>query len=185
AFARTGLPAGLQTVARTGVQATGRIPAHRRTAAAAVVALAALVLSSTLSSSVPGPDASSAGVAFTSDAERAAAARNGVSRDYRRGPPANRPGAVAPSKAAPKPSALPPSIAAPSPSAPTVPAPVGGLTQAEMDNAIAIIDAGRQLNLPRRAYVVALSTALQESHLHNLANANLPESLQHPNEGVG
>jgi hypothetical protein len=32
---------------------------------------------------------------------------------------------------------------------------------------------------------VAIATALQESHLRNLANPNLPESLQHPNQGVG
>ena len=57
----------------------------------------------------------------------------------------------------------------PPPASPTVPAPVGGLTQAEMNNAVAIIDVARQLNLPRRAAVVGIATALQESHLRSLA----------------
>ncbi|MET7396537.1 hypothetical protein ABZS66_23955 [Dactylosporangium sp. NPDC005572] len=64
-------------------------------------------------------------------------------------------------------------------------APVGGLTQAEMNNAVAIIEAGQQLNLPSRAFVVAIATALQESHLHILANPNVPASLKLSNEGVG
>ncbi|GGM03311.1 hypothetical protein GCM10007977_000830 [Dactylosporangium sucinum] len=64
-------------------------------------------------------------------------------------------------------------------------APVGGLTQAEMNNAVAIIEAGQQMNLPSRAFVVAIATALQESHLQVLANPNVPASLKLPNEGVG
>ncbi|MEV6932548.1 hypothetical protein AB0M46_49780 [Dactylosporangium sp. NPDC051485] len=69
--------------------------------------------------------------------------------------------------------------------APTVIAPVGGLTQAEMKNAVTIVRTGQEQKLPNRAYVVAIATALQESHLHNLANPNVPESLNLPNEGVG
>jgi hypothetical protein len=78
----------------------------------------------------------------------------------------------------------PPKTAQPT-RAPTRPAPVGGLSQAEMDNAIAIVDVAKRENLPKRAAIVALSTALQESHLRNLANPNLPQSLGHPNQGVG
>ncbi|WP_203935970.1 hypothetical protein [Planosporangium mesophilum] len=63
--------------------------------------------------------------------------------------------------------------------------PVAGLGRVEMDNAAAIVAAGKQLNLPSRAYVVAISTALQESRLRNLANPNVPGSMDHPNEGVG
>jgi hypothetical protein len=69
--------------------------------------------------------------------------------------------------------------------APTKPAPVGGLGQAEMDNAIAIVEAGKKMNLPRRAYVVAISTALQESRLRVLANPAIPDSMNRPNQGVG
>ncbi|MFG2043648.1 hypothetical protein [Dactylosporangium sp. NPDC048998] len=54
-----------------------------------------------------------------------------------------------------------------------------------MNNAVTIIQAGQQLNLPQRGFVVAIATALQESHLHNLANPNVPASLNLPNEGVG
>ncbi|MET7403051.1 hypothetical protein ABZS66_57180 [Dactylosporangium sp. NPDC005572] len=54
-----------------------------------------------------------------------------------------------------------------------------------MNNAVAIIEAGQQMGLPPRAYVVAISTALQESHLRVLANPNVPGSTSHPNEGVG
>jgi hypothetical protein len=54
-----------------------------------------------------------------------------------------------------------------------------------MDNAIAIVKAGRQMNLPRRAFVVAIATALQESNLRSLANPAVPGSLDHPNQGVG
>jgi hypothetical protein len=70
-------------------------------------------------------------------------------------------------------------------SSPTKPPPVAGLSQSEMDNAAAIVKAGQQMNLPRRAHVVAIATALQESHLRNLANPGVPGSLNHPNEGVG
>ncbi|NJC72576.1 hypothetical protein HC031_23070 [Planosporangium thailandense] len=65
------------------------------------------------------------------------------------------------------------------------PAPVGGLIQIEMANAITIVRTGQEMNLPKRAFVVAIATALQESHLRNLGNSNVPASLDHPNEGVG
>jgi hypothetical protein len=54
-----------------------------------------------------------------------------------------------------------------------------------MDNAVAIVDAGRQMGLPSRAFVVAIATALQESNLRILANPAVPGSLDHPNQGVG
>jgi hypothetical protein len=54
-----------------------------------------------------------------------------------------------------------------------------------MGNAVAIVQAGRQMNLPRRAFVVAIATALQESTLRNLANPAVPGSMNHPNEGMG
>jgi hypothetical protein len=78
-----------------------------------------------------------------------------------------------------------PSATAPATAAPTRTDPVGGLSRAEMDNALAIVEVAKREKLPKRAAVVALATALQESHLRNLANPNLPESLGRPNQGVG
>ncbi|MEU7875497.1 hypothetical protein [Dactylosporangium sp. NPDC049140] len=78
-----------------------------------------------------------------------------------------------------------PAAPTPAKTGPTIAEPVGGLSRAEMDNAIAIVDVAKRENLPKRAAIVALATALQESHLRNLANGNLPQSLNHPNQGVG
>jgi hypothetical protein len=69
--------------------------------------------------------------------------------------------------------------------APTKPAPVAGLSPTAMDNAVAVIEAGRELNLPKRAFLVAITTTLQESQLRNLANTGVPESMNRPNEGAG
>jgi hypothetical protein len=84
----------------------------------------------------------------------------------------------------PSPQSSVPTPATPSTSGTTL-APVAGLSQIEMDNAVAIVTAGKQMNLPSRAFVVAIATALQESHLRNLANPNVPGSMSHPNDGVG
>ncbi len=65
------------------------------------------------------------------------------------------------------------------------PKPIAGLTQSQMDNAFIIVEVGREMQLPLRAYVVALATALQESNLRNLANSGVAESLRCPHEGVG
>ncbi|MFY1621630.1 M23 family metallopeptidase [Micromonospora sp. WMMD735] len=62
---------------------------------------------------------------------------------------------------------------------------VGSWGSAETTNAAAIVAAGRQRQVPARGYVIALATAMQESTLRNLANANVPESLTLPHEGVG
>src|SRR2546421_332241 len=81
----------------------------------------------------------------------------------------------------PSPSAAP---ASPSPSPSRPVAPVAGLTQAQMNNAAAIADVARRRNLPRQAAVVAVTTALQESDLHNLASEAVPASLAYPHEGT-
>ena len=52
-------------------------------------------------------------------------------------------------------------------------------------NAATIVAVGRQRQVPPRGYVIALATAMQESTLRNLANANVAESLALPHEGVG
>jgi hypothetical protein len=82
-----------------------------------------------------------------------------------------------------QPSASP--SAPPAAPAPVRTDPVGGLSRTEMDNALAIVEVARRERLPKRAAVVAVATALQESHLRNLANPNIPDSLNRPNQGVG
>jgi hypothetical protein len=64
------------------------------------------------------------------------------------------------------------------------PLPVVGLSQSQTDNAYIIIEVGKLMQLPKRAYVVAVSTALQESNLRNLANPDVPVSLKYPHEGL-
>lgn len=68
---------------------------------------------------------------------------------------------------------------------PARPRPVAGLTQAQMDNAAIIVRVGREMGLPRRAWIIAVATAMQESNLYNLASGVLPESMNYPNQGVG
>jgi hypothetical protein len=70
------------------------------------------------------------------------------------------------------------------PGQPRPPKPVAGLSQAQTNNAYIIIEVGRQMDLPKRAYVVALVTALQESNLRNLANSGVGASLKFQHEGV-
>ena len=69
--------------------------------------------------------------------------------------------------------------------APVDPGPVAGLTAAQMDNAKAIVRTGRDLGVPRRGLVIAVATAMQESNLYNVASGVLPESQNHPHQGIG
>ncbi|MEU4402021.1 hypothetical protein ACIQH6_24330 [Micromonospora orduensis] len=98
---------------------------------------------------------------------------------------------LAPARVTPSPVATPtPSRAAvrkapKKPVKPRRPRPVAGLDQAQMDNAKIIVDVGLEMKMPRRALVVALATAMQESNLYNLASDVLPESAQYPNQGSG
>jgi hypothetical protein len=85
-------------------------------------------------------------------------------------------------KAAPSTKASAP--ASPAPKAVST-APVAGLSTTQMANAKTIIAVGEQMQLPKRAYIVALATAMQESKLANLANWNSAESLAIPHEGTG
>lgn len=73
----------------------------------------------------------------------------------------------------------------PSPAAPKEPAPVAGLIQLQMNNAAAIVKVGKQMGLPRRAMIIGMATAMQESNLYNLASTAVPESFDYPNEGEG
>ncbi|MFI6783366.1 hypothetical protein [Micromonospora sp. NPDC050276] len=96
------------------------------------------------------------------------------------------PARILPSPTA-KPTPTPTAVrkAAKKPVKPRRPRPVAGLDQAQMDNAKIIVDVGLEMKMPRRALVVALATAMQESNLYNLASDVLPESAQYPNQGSG
>jgi hypothetical protein len=102
---------------------------------------------------------------------------------------------------APPPSAPAPEAPAP-PSAPTVqelhPVPVTTAqqrftpTQEQLSNAKAIVDAGKAMGLPPRAWTIAVATSLQESNLHNIGHlgaSNDHDSLglfqQRPSTGWG
>ncbi|MFC3491396.1 hypothetical protein [Glycomyces rhizosphaerae] len=65
------------------------------------------------------------------------------------------------------------------------PKPVGGLSELQMDNAIAIIEAGKDEGLGRDAWAVALATAMQESKFRNYANVNVPESYDYDYQAEG
>lgn len=81
------------------------------------------------------------------------------------------------------------SVPAPAPKtsspAPRAPRPVAGLSRKQMNNAAVIVRAARERGLPRRAMLVAVMTAVQESRLSNLANPSVPASLDRPHEGSG
>ena len=105
-------------------------------------------------------------------------------------PKAAAPKAAAPKAAAPKVAALkakaaPKAPAKAAPKAVTKPKPVAGLTQAQMDNAAMIVRAGKKVGLPKRAHVIAVATAMQESQLLNLANPTVPRSLALKSQGIG
>ncbi|MEU6078510.1 peptidase M23 [Micromonospora sp. NPDC047074] len=68
---------------------------------------------------------------------------------------------------------------------PVDPTPVVGLDGAQMDNAEAIVRTGRKMEMPRRALVIAVATAMQESNLYNVASGVLPESRNYPHQGIG
>lgn len=65
------------------------------------------------------------------------------------------------------------------------PGPVAGLSQVQVDNAQAIVRTGHDLGVPRRALVIAVATAMQESTLLNRASEVLPESKNYPHQGTG
>ncbi|MFG2167350.1 hypothetical protein [Micromonospora chersina] len=117
-------------------------------------------------------------------ADRAAAAsEQRASRDFERSaPPVAVP--VTPIPVA-TPSPTPTRKAPKKPVRPKHPRPVAGLDQRQMDNAKAIVDAGLAMKMPRRALVVAVATAMQESDLYNLASDVLPESFDYPHQGSG
>ncbi len=58
-------------------------------------------------------------------------------------------------------------------------APVEGIDETQMTNAITIIEVGMDRGLGERAWAVALATAMQEAKLYNAANPTVPESYSH------
>ncbi|MFD0586087.1 hypothetical protein [Dactylosporangium darangshiense] len=168
--------------------AAGNDRMRRGLATAAVLAVAAFGITTTVAGNGPG---SGSAVSLTAEADGGVSRTDGGSvasrgrgRDHAAAPSANAKQNQTNSKQTDPAQAASKAPATADPT-PTRPAPVGGLTQAEMDNAVAIVDVAKRENLPKRAAIVALATALQESHLRNLANPNLPSSLDHPNQGVG
>src|SRR5690606_5487927 len=76
--------------------------------------------------------------------------------------------------------------AEPARKAPSRPKLRAGLNERQMAHAVTIVETGQEMGLPRRAYVVAIATALQESGLRVLANVNVPESFDYyPRDGYG
>jgi hypothetical protein len=65
------------------------------------------------------------------------------------------------------------------------PKPVDGLSKLQMENAVAIIEAGKDEGLGRDAWAIALATAMQESKFRNYANVNVPESYNYDYQAEG
>jgi hypothetical protein len=65
------------------------------------------------------------------------------------------------------------------------PKPVGGLSELQMANAIAIIEAGKDEDLGEKAWATALATAMQESKFRNYANVNVAESYKYEYQAEG
>ncbi|NED51878.1 peptidase M23, partial [Micromonospora aurantiaca] len=63
--------------------------------------------------------------------------------------------------------------------------PVAGLDRTQMNNAKKIVQAGKEMGMPRRALVIAVATAMQESTLLNYASGVLPESQSYPHQAIG
>jgi cell wall-associated NlpC family hydrolase len=59
------------------------------------------------------------------------------------------------------------------------------LTDAQAGILSTIVQTGLTLKVPRQGLIIGIATALQESGLQNLANANVPLSLGYPNDGIG
>jgi hypothetical protein len=80
-------------------------------------------------------------------------------------------------QAPPKPADLPAPAAAPEPEKPKEVAPVAGLDQTQMNNAKKIVETAKGMGLGKRAQVIAVATAMQESNLYNLGNPGYEVSL--------
>jgi len=77
----------------------------------------------------------------------------------------------------PKPAEPPAPAPAPEPEKPKQVAPVAGLDQAQMNNAKKIVETAKGMGLGKRAQVIAVATAMQESNLYNLGNPGYEVSI--------
>lgn len=62
---------------------------------------------------------------------------------------------------------------------------VAGLSEGQTWNARMIVRAGNKLHVGHKGKVVAMATSLQETHLRNYANVNVPMSLHIQHEAIG
>ncbi|WFE29039.1 hypothetical protein O7623_07610 [Solwaraspora sp. WMMD791] len=174
-----------------------------RLVVAAVVVCALGVVAAVESTAGTTTDAAPPAAVSEADLQRRAEALDDATR-AKRPDPGTDPAAGAAAAAAPAaqpaadatdaPAAADPDLATESPApaesptaepTPTTVAPVAGLSQVQMDNATMIVDAGLALQMPRRAMVIAVATAMQESTLLNRASEVLPESKNYPHQGTG
>jgi hypothetical protein len=109
---------------------------------------------------------------------------DGASRDFVRPTPAPSDLVGIPFAAQAAPAGVPAGVPVGPVTAPVKLRPVADLTQAMMDHAVSIVQVSKELKLPRRAAVVAITTALQETHLRNFANSTVPASLKLPHDGA-
>lgn len=63
------------------------------------------------------------------------------------------------------------------PEKPKETAPVAGLSQTQMNNAKKIVDTAKGMGLGKRAQVIAIATAMQESNLYNLGNPDYQDTV--------
>jgi hypothetical protein len=117
-------------------------------------------------------------------ADRAKAAAGDASRSSPRAAPSKAPASPPAAKATPAPKPTPTKTTATAKKA-SPPRAVAGLSQAQMDNAAIIVQVGLAANMSKRALVIAVATAMQESDLYNLASNVLPESFDYPHQGSG
>jgi len=166
-------------VDRIGTRTSTRTRLHAVTAAAAfaVVGVFALTGAAFAAGTDPvSPAAAAPAVQSATGSEQAA------------------PAPAAPS-AAPAPAAPAAAAAAPAPAAPAAPTseqlhPLAVTaeqkrftpTAEQLSNAKAIVDAGKAMGLPPRAWTIAVATSLQESNLKNLGN--LGERNDHDSQGL-
>jgi murein DD-endopeptidase MepM/ murein hydrolase activator NlpD len=71
------------------------------------------------------------------------------------------------------------------PSEPATTAGTGRWSATQVHNATLIVAAGQHQGVSPRGWVIAIATAIQESTLHDLANPDVPASMNLPHDGTG
>jgi hypothetical protein len=177
--------------ARTALAPVGKALGNRGPARFAATAGLLVCLGVAAATGAAGNGGSAPGPAVAAGASSDRSAADRASRgDAREAVPAQPPAALPAAAAVPPavPAAAPPAAApAPKPAAPKPwrPAPVWGLSRAQMDNAYSIVQAGKKHHMPKRAMVIAVATSMQESNLLNRASDVQPESYAYKHQGTG